>query len=326
MSKIRKFFFGLLLSLLLVLFLTNSFFTGAFALANPLLYLFLSFIVIFLFVLYGAGSAVPVFLAALLSVYVSHYDNGAVYPVSFIQLIIFVLIPWLFSYLMSRGISIQRSLFYPPVLIFIFLSAGIFLYLFSSRADIVPQINSYASALAAQTQALYGKIGLKSLASPGMNVEIKSLFADMLLLLPGIALSLSWIGLWVGFLMVKAVFKNIETAPSYIKNYISGALFRVSDYFIVLLLAGIITVLLSPEVYKFIGYNIIFAVSSVYMVQGLSIISYFFIKNNLNFFLRVLIYILIFLFSNPLLVIVIIAGIFDTWFNFRERASKIKKE
>ena len=74
----------------------------------------------------------------------------------------------------------------------------------------------------------------------------------------------------------------------------------------------------SVGIFKFIGYNIILLASSVYLIQGLTIISYFFGKFNINVFLRILGYAVIFIFSNPLIIFIILTGIFDMWFNFRK--------
>jgi len=78
--------------------------------------------------------------------------------------------------------------------------------------------------------------------------------------------------------------------------------------------------LFPQEEYNIIGKNGVFVTSLFYLIQGFSIIKYFFKVYQTPLFARILIYILIGIQWYGLLLIVF-TGLMDTWFNFR---SKIK--
>jgi uncharacterized protein YybS (DUF2232 family) len=78
-----------------------------------------------------------------------------------------------------------------------------------------------------------------------------------------------------------------------------------------------------PDNYFFlVGFNIVVICQYIYMVIGISILSFYMSKYKLHLILKiVIIYLLI-----PLLGIILYIGLFDTWMDFRKLDKKVKNE
>jgi uncharacterized protein YybS (DUF2232 family) len=163
---------------------------------------------------------------------------------------------------------------------------------------------------------VYNKMGMEYFTTLKMKALISKLMKIIFLLLPAILIIFSWMGVWLSFIFLKKISKKNNAFFNGIKENL--LFWRSSDYFLLFLIAGIIISIFSIGIFKYIGYNIILLSSSVYLVQGLTIISFFFNKLNINIFLRILGYIIIFVFSNPIIIFIIMTGIFDMWFDFRK--------
>ena len=339
MFKIKPFFLSLLLSFLLFLFLIDSIYFGVYTIINPFLYIYFSVTLILLFRIIGTRSIIPISIAVFFAVILLlaqnnikisgyfqtkgniahyHFDNSLFILILIIQLLVFIIIPYIFSILISKKNSLAKSIYYPVLTVFFIIFVTVISYLYFNKIDVHSLLNFYSNAILKNMMSVYKQIGVTYLTTAKMRPIISKLLMDILLLLPSIVVTFSWMGPWFSFIILRKFSK--KTPSEFFKNNENLLLWKSSDFFILFLLSGIIVAIFSNGIYKFIGYNIILLSSSVYLVQGLTIISFFFNKLNLNLFLRTLVYILIILFNNPLIIFVIFMGIFDIWFNFRKIA------
>lgn len=332
MFNVKHFFFSILLLLLLFLFLINSLYAWIYAIINPFLYLYFSVTLILLFRTIGAKSIAPISIAAIfasitmlfaqnnknLDGYFNHnFNNSSLFVlVLIILLLIFVAIPYIFSILISKKYSLAKAIYYPVLTTFFVVFVMAIGYLYYNKIDVLSLLSSYQASMLKNMVGIYKQMGITSLTTAKMQPIISKLIRDILLLIPSIVITFSWMGLWLSFIVLRKFSKRKPVA--FFKNNENLSLWKSSDFLILFLLLGFIIAIFSNGIYKFIGYNIILLSSSVYLVQGLTIISFFFNKLNLNLFLRTLIYVLIIIFNNPLLIFVIFMGIFDLWFNFRK--------
>lgn len=333
MSKTKQYFLIFLLSFLLFLFLNDSFYIGLIGLADPFLYLFFSFIVIFLFVIYGYKSALPVLLVVVFSLF-SNISGSVMGPGFFkgpltgnggrifsiaLEIIIFIFIPYFFSLLLYRRVGIERAVYYPVVVAFAVIFPLSLFYLHNNGINVLGAVNGYADVITRDVVALYQRIGLANLASEKMRPEIKNMARGFILLSPSIFISLSWMGLLAGFLTARKIFSKSGLPGSrQLANHKNLSMWKASDYLIIALLIGIIISVFAPGKAKFIGYNVILIAVSIYLVQGLAIMSFFLAKLKFKLPVRIFSYIFVFLFANPALIFVAFTGIFDTWFDFRK--------
>ena len=75
--------------------------------------------------------------------------------------------------------------------------------------------------------------------------------------------------------------------------------------------------MLKAEAVQYAAYNGLFVFSAVYFTAGLAVVSYLFIKYKVPPFAKFMFYLLLVIWSF-LGIIVILAGMLDTWFNFRK--------
>ena len=331
MFKTKTVFLSLLLSFLLFLFIINSIHEGMYSFINPFFYIYYDITLILLFSLIGPASFIPVLLSvAVASGFLINYAGGTGFSgyfnhavfghffisVIIIQLLIFVVIPYIFSYLLSKGYGAAKSIYLPVSAVFVVSFSLAAVYIFAGRIDIISSLNYFSGNMAEKLIGVYNKMGMEYFTTLKMKVLISKLMKIIFLLLPAILIILSWMGVWLSFIFLKKISKKDNVFFNGIKENLS--LWRSSDYFLLFLIAGIIISIFSIGIFKYIGYNIILLSSSVYLVQGLTIISFFFNKLNINILLRILGYIIIFVFSNPLIIFIIMTGIFDMWFDFRK--------
>ncbi|MHB1698080.1 MAG: DUF2232 domain-containing protein [bacterium] len=331
MIRTKTLLLSLLLSFLLFLFIINSIYAGIYSFINPFFYIYYGVTLILLFSIAGPVSAIPVLLSVFIAVafliayngsvkfsgYFGHAGFGHFFTaVIIIQFLVFIVIPYTFSYLILKGFSLTRSLYIPVVAVFFIIFSVVAVYLYINKIDIISSLNYFSGNMTQKLIGTYNQMGMKYFTTLKMRGLISKLLKFIFLLIPSIFIIFSWMGLWISFILLKKISKKNNVFFSNIKENL--LLWKSSDYFILFLIGGIIISIFSFGIFKYIGYNIILLSSSVYLVQGLTIISFFFNKLNINIFLKIPAYGIIFIFSNPMIIFVIITGIFDMWLNFRK--------
>ena len=326
----KKIILTILLSILLFLFALNSINEGVYSFINPFFYLYYGITVILLFSTAGPLSAAAVFLsfaagtifliysgADAFNGYLHHalFGNFFIFTV-LIQFLVFLAIPFFFSLLISKGYKIAKSIYIPVLTIFIVFYLIAAIYIHNHGINLIASVNFFSVLLTKKLLHTYARMGMKYFTTAKMQALISKTLKIILLLLPSILIIFSWMSIWICFVFLKKISKKTNLFFYGLKENL--LLWRSSDYFLLVPITGIIISIFSVGIFKFIGYNIILLASSVYLIQGLTIISYFFGKFNINVFLRILGYAVIFIFSNPLIIFIILTGIFDMWFNFRK--------
>lgn len=328
----------ILLSFLLLLFIINSIYMGAYSFINPFLFIYYGITLLLLFSViekvFAVSILISIVFAAALEItregsgkfygYFGHAAFGGLFiSVIIIQFFIFIAIPCLFAYMLSKGSALSRSIYFPVTGVFfiVFTAAGIYFYI--DKIDLISSANLFSAEMTSKLAAAYDNMGMDYFTAPKMLKIFSGLLKSIFFLMPGIIIIFSWMSVWISFVALKKFSRN---NGGFFKRNENLLLWKSSDYFILLLIAGIIISIFSVGIYKFIGYNIILLSASVYLVQGLTIISFFFNKLNLNIFLKIPAYGIIFLFANPLVIFVVMAGIFDMWLNFRKIGTKTKNK
>ena len=326
----KKIILTILLSILLFLFALNSINEGVYSFINPFFYLYYGITVILLFSTAGLLSAAAVFLSfaagMIFLIYsgadaFNGYFNHALLGIFFIftvliQFLVFSAIPFLFSFLISKGYTIAKSIYIPVLAIFIAFYLIAAVYIYNHGINLIASVNFFSVLLTKKLIHTYARMGMKYFTTAKMQALISKTLKVILFLLPSILIIFSWMSIWICFVFLKKISKKTNLFFYGLKENL--LLWRSSDYFLLFPIAGIIISIFSVGIFKYIGYNIILLASSVYLIQGLTIVSYFFGKFNINVFLRILGYAVIFVFSNPLIIFIILTGIFDMWFNFRK--------
>src|SRR5262249_21461721 len=98
--------------------------------------------------------------------------------------------------------------------------------------------------------------------------------------------------------------------------------FRMPFFFVWTVIAGLSVFLINAYFWdgltlKFLLFNFFIVLLAVYFFQGLAILSFYLILKVVYTWLRFLCYSLLLLFLQPLGLLLIAVGFFDSWFNFR---------
>ncbi len=330
MYKFKKFLSVFLITFLLYLLITDCLASGYYCFANPLFYLVFSFIIIWYFKNYKGASILPIAIvcfAGIMSIYNYIDYNRSIGILSVI--LIFIAIPYVFSYLYNKKLSLAKAVSFSVLsifsLVFLFFAAYIYysnIHLFS---DLSYYLNKYAGIILVKIINIYKQMGISDSLINKFKPELIVMLKDMFLLAPSILVIFSWFSLWLSFIMLKNRIAKDKDNNSFFRDDENLLNWKASDFLVIGLVIGLVIVIFANGLYKFIGYNIIIVLASVFFVQGLTILSFYFKKNNLNKILRFFAYALIFLFSNPFLIFIVMLGIFDEWFDFRKVNSvKIK--
>ena len=331
MYRIKTVFLSLFFTFLLFLFIINSIYEGIYSFINPFFYIYYDITLIILFSVIGSASVIPILLSVVIAAFFlingvnkvnfSGFFNHAAFgrffiSVIIIQILVFIIIPYVFSYLISKGSGLAKSIYIPVLVIFalVFFTAAV--YLSAGKINILPSLKYLTTDMTGKLINIYNKMGMDYFTTVKMRILIFKALKIIFLLLPAILIIFSWMSIWISFIFLKKISKK----NNYFYNNIKENLlyWKSSDYFLLFLILGIIISIFSVGIFKYIGYNIILLSSSVYLVKGLTIISFFFNKLNINIFLRILGYLIIFIFSNPIIIFVVMTGIFDMWLNFRK--------
>ena len=92
--------------------------------------------------------------------------------------------------------------------------------------------------------------------------------------------------------------------------------FKMPDYYLPIFVVTGFFILFNNNIYKFIGINSLIIFGMLFLLQGIDIINYM-LKTYINnrTFIKIIIYVIM-LTQLPCLILLILVGIFDNWFNF----------
>ncbi|RZD17824.1 MAG: DUF2232 domain-containing protein [Candidatus Acididesulfobacter diazotrophicus] len=323
MYKFKKFLSIFLITFLLYLLITDCLSAGYYCFANPLFYLVFSFIIIWYFKNYKGSSILPIAIvcfAGIMSVY-NYIDYDRSFEILSV-ILIFIAIPYVFSYLYNKKLSLAKAVSFSVLsilsLVFLFLTVYIYysnIYIFSNLSY---YLNKYAGIILVKIINIYKQMGISDALINKFKPELIVMLKDMFLLAPSILVIFLWFSLWISFIILKNRTTKDKDNNNFFRNDENLLNWKASDFLIVGLVVGLVIIIFANGLYKFIGYNIIIVLASVFFVQGLTILAFYFKKNNVNKILRFFAYAIIFLFGNPFLIFIVMLGIFDEWFDFRK--------
>jgi len=164
--------------------------------------------------------------------------------------------------------------------------------------------------------------GIRSYTQLGISAEQIALIKEtagqitriMTLIFPGLALVGAAFTVWINVLAAKMLFQ-IRDLP--FPDLGDLAQWKAPERLVWALIAAGGSFFLPQEWIKFTGLNILIVCFFVYLLQGLSIVSFLFKRKGIPSGIRAMLYILLVL-QQYLLLPVIFVGLFDLWIDFRK--------
>lgn len=132
--------------------------------------------------------------------------------------------------------------------------------------------------------------------------------------LPGLLSCTVLITVWINLLFSASLMARLQPEKTPWRKY---SQWRLPDKLIWLLIGAGAILLIGQNTASQIGIAIFLAMSLLYFFQGLAVFIYLLEKWNVPVYLRILIYIILVIQSYGL-ILLIIAGVADVWFNFRQ--------
>lgn len=137
-------------------------------------------------------------------------------------------------------------------------------------------------------------------------------------LLPGLMVSILIFLVWINLYLARRLFQVF----GFFKKVQELILFRISFAGVWSVIVSLALYLLNLYIWKiealsFVLFNFWIVFSTLYFLQGLAILSFFLLTRRLALWLRFLCYLLVFIFIQPLGILLMGLGFFDSWYDFR---------
>jgi uncharacterized protein YybS (DUF2232 family) len=194
--------------------------------------------------------------------------------------------------------------------------AGFFALLLHSNlsgGNIVTVVSEYMEMYLTASMMLYRDMGISDEVIAELAGAMDEIRDTLIMILPGLFAAALLVIAWINALIARVTFKAkkifiISDAPL--------NTWKTPDVLVWALIGCAGLMLIPGGVPRFIGINGLIVLMTIYFFQGIAIVSFYFNKKQIPFFLRVLFYAIIVI-QQILLVMVVGLGFFDAWFNFR---------
>jgi uncharacterized protein YybS (DUF2232 family) len=220
---------------------------------------------------------------------------------------------WVLGELFLQRLSVERTVIYT-----VLTACGISILALAMAAGVSGEgfgalINGYVDRNLETTLALYQGMGM-----PEDNIRLITESLDriryvLVRLLPAMAVTTILVVAWANLIMGRAMLlRRGLAAPDF------GPLnrWKAPEALVWVAIGGGLLLLAPVLPLKLVGANAVLILMAVYFFQGIAIVSYFFHRKALPRPMRVFLYGLIAI-QQIFLLLVIILGFFDLWFNFR---------
>ncbi|MBW2564079.1 MAG: YybS family protein, partial [Deltaproteobacteria bacterium] len=254
------------------------------------------------------GIAVPGFTIIVMTIILGGFALDVFF---FIELL---LIGFVLSELIELKLSIEKTFIYACIVV---LSSSILVFLFYSNITGI-QIGSLVSAYIVKnlelTLELYKNMGMPEENIHMISSSMESFQYVLIRIFPALAIASTLFIIWTSLLLAKPMLK---TRNLFYPDFGHLNLWKTPEYLVWIAIACGILLLIPDKAVRLMGINGIIILMTIYFFQGMAIVSFYFAKKQFPRLLRFFLYSLIAIWQ-VILLIVVILGFFDIWFNFRK--------
>jgi len=166
----------------------------------------------------------------------------------------------------------------------------------------------------------YSEFGMSSEQVESIKENVPEITKTILGLLPSIVVVSASFFAWINVLMMRSLFQKTQILCP---DYGDLACWKISDWIVWFVIAsGGMMLLPLPEI-KLVGSNGLIILLFVYLLQGFSIVHFFFKKKSVPRLLRTIFYLFLFVYQSLLLAVAAV-GLFDIWIDFRKMNRPLK--
>jgi uncharacterized protein YybS (DUF2232 family) len=254
------------------------------------------------------GIAVPGFTIIAMIIILGGFTFDVFF---FIELL---LIGFVLSELIELKLSIEKTFIYACIVV---LSSSILVVLFYSNITGI-QVGSLVSTYIVKnlelTLELYKNIGMPEENIHMISSSMESFQYVLIRIFPALAIASTLFIIWTSLMLAKPLLK---TKNLFYPDFGQLNLWKTPEYLVWIAIACGILLLIPDRAVRLMGINGIIILMTIYFFQGMAIVSFYFAKKQFPRLLRFFLYSLIAIWQ-VILLIVVILGFFDIWFNFRK--------
>lgn len=234
--------------------------------------------------------------------------------VNILVLYLFSALGLILSEALRRGYAIEKIILYPAVILSL-TSLVILLYEGQQSAkQPLELIEFYVAGHIHETISIYKNWGLPPEQINLIRDNAGRIAHFFTRIYPALILVAISFTAWLNVLTARYLFEKGAVPYPSLGDL---ACWKAPEATVWFLIAGGLIAFAAPGDYVFIGLNLLIICSFLYLMQGLSIISFLFKRKKVPPVLRIVLYFLIFA-QQYILLIVIAIGLFDLWVNFRK--------
>jgi len=162
------------------------------------------------------------------------------------------------------------------------------------------------------------QFGGSSAENQELETNLLAYVPSVVRIYPGMLVSCSILIAWLNLLVSR---KYCRAAAPECCSFDRLTLWKTPEFLVWFFIAGGLMMLLPPEDLRMTGNNVIIVMGTLYFLQGLAIVSYYFDRWKMPFFIKGFVYAVMFLQQFASIVIAAL-GLFDVWFDFRKLVKK----
>ncbi len=212
------------------------------------------------------------------------------------------------------NLSLERTILYAVAAVLGTAGGAGLLYSILTQTGIGTLVSDYILQSLKLTLVLYEKMGVSQDAIQWISNSLEQIHYVLVRILPSLVVSATLFAAWANLLMARSA---LLSKGLFFPDFGPLNLWKVPEILVWAAIGCGIFLLFPSKAVKVIGLNGLIVLMLIYFLEGLGIISFFFEKKRFPQFLRVCLYLFIFV-QQILCLLVAGLGFFDTWIDFRK--------
>ena len=256
----------------------------------------------------NTGAIVP---ATALFVMAVVLGGIAVDLVFFLELL---LLGFMMGEFLAMNLSVEKTILYTCLAVIVSGFFGLVFYSNVNGTEISVLVSEYIAQNLKLTMVLYESMGVSEESLIQLSNSLEQIHYVLIRIVPAMVIGSTLFVAWINLLLAK----GILTAKGVFFPDFGRLNHRKAPDAIIWLFIGCGGMLLMPgNSLKMLGLNGLLILLTVYFLQGIAVVSYYFEKKRFPRALRLFLYTLIAL-QQFILLLIIGLGLFDIWLNFRK--------
>jgi uncharacterized protein YybS (DUF2232 family) len=262
------------------------------------------------------GAIIPAAAIIVMAIMIGKVSIGLLFYVELL------LLGFVLGELIELDLSIEKTILYTCYSVIFSAVFCLLIYSSTSNAGIFTMASKYVAKNLELIVELYREIGIPEEDIQAISNSMDRIQYYFVRIIPALAIASTLIIVWANILLAKPLLNAKKiTYP----NFRPLKTWKAPDILVWgLIICGLLCIL-PPKALKVIGLNGVIILLPIYLFQGIAIVSFYFEKKQFPRLLRFIIYSLIAL-QQIVLLIVIVFGLFDMWFDFRKLETKINNQ